>query len=452
MEQTLTCSIELNKLTKRQVRILKETRIYLASVLSYLQDVVIKEEDTIFSLSNNKERLAFMERLLQRTKNNEAPAYPDFDTLFPQLPSYHRRALINKVLGHYTSFLSNERNWKEAHDLASSECRSFKKKKPALGSAKALAISFYQDAMYRMEGNRLFLKVRIRNTWDWIEFSLADRDVRYLEGCMLRGEIQSPALSKRYGKYYLDFPITYKTTLSNEPLLCRKALGVDLGINTPVVCSLIDASGTVYGRRFISLPAEKDRMERLINRAKRIRKASGQTAHLAKINTKINGIKLNYARQIASRTARTAKELHADVVVMEYLSDLKKSASNGEKLHHWMKRRIQEKIVDQCHLYGIRVAFVNPKNTSKLAFDGSGEVIRSAKNFSLCTFSNGKQYHCDLNASLNIAARYFHRELLKSVPERESWWVSAKVSNLIKRTNCTLSSYRELFKFYVNNF
>ena len=35
-------------------------------------------------------------------------------------------------------------------------------------------------------------------------------------------------------------------------------------------------------------------------------------------------------------------------------------------------------------------------------------------NYSICTFPNGKQYHCDLNASYNIGARYFIRELLKS--------------------------------------
>ena len=35
-------------------------------------------------------------------------------------------------------------------------------------------------------------------------------------------------------------------------------------------------------------------------------------------------------------------------------------------------------------------------------------------NYSICTFPNGKQYHCDLNASYNIGARYFIREFLKS--------------------------------------
>ena len=37
-------------------------------------------------------------------------------------------------------------------------------------------------------------------------------------------------------------------------------------------------------------------------------------------------------------------------------------------------------------------------------------------NYSVCVFQTGKTYHCDLNASYNIGARYFIREILKSDP------------------------------------
>jgi len=40
-------------------------------------------------------------------------------------------------------------------------------------------------------------------------------------------------------------------------------------------------------------------------------------------------------------------------------------------------------------------------NTSKLAYDGSGEVERNPKK-DIAVFPNGKQYHADLNASYNI--------------------------------------------------
>ena len=68
------------------------------------------------------------------------------------------------------------------------------------------------------------------------------------------------------------------------------------------------------------------------------------------------------------------------------------------------------------------------RNTSALAFDGSGYVRRNTKG-DIATFTTGKIYHADLNASYNIAARYFLREL-----ER------AKVPVRIDRTSQTLDT------------
>ena len=90
--------------------------------------------------------------------------------------------------------------------------------------------------------------------------------------------------------------------------------------------------------------------------------------------------------------------------------------------------------------YGIRVFLINPKNTSRLAFDGSGEVIRDKNNFSICTFASGKQYHCDLSASYNIGARYFLRTLEKSM-SFEAWErLEAEVPEVAMRTRCTLAT------------
>ena len=56
------------------------------------------------------------------------------------------------------------------------------------------------------------------------------------------------------------------------------------------------------------------------------------------------------------------------------------------------------------------MAFVSPRGTSKYAFDGSGLVRRGVNaNYSVCRFDTGKVYNCDLNATYNIAAKYFLR-------------------------------------------
>ena len=96
-------------------------------------------------------------------------------------------------------------------------------------------------------------------------------------------------------------------------------------------------------------------------------------------------------------------------------------------------------------IYGIRISRVSARNTSRFAYDGSGRVIRSAEDHSLCTFTTGKTYNCDLAASYNIGARYFIRELLKPLPETERSSLEAKVPSVKRRTSCVYADLRNLY-------
>lgn len=116
-----------------------------------------------------------------------------------------------------------------------------------------------------------------------------------------------------------------------------------------------------------------------------------------------------------------------------------------QKLHLWRKRDIQKLCEHQAHRNGIRVSRVSAQNTSRLACDGSGAVVRNPENHSLCTFQTGKQYNCDLSASYNIGARYFIRELLKPLPETERSSLEAKVPAVKRRTSCVYADLRKLY-------
>ena len=48
--------------------------------------------------------------------------------------------------------------------------------------------------------------------------------------------------------------------LTNPPVKKQIICNVDLGINTDAVCTIMQADGTVLGRKFIDFPSEKDRM------------------------------------------------------------------------------------------------------------------------------------------------------------------------------------------------
>ena len=135
-----------------------------------------------------------------------------------------------------------------------------------------------------------------------------------------------------------------------------------------------------------------------------------------------------------------------DTVVFEHLETSgKKKGSKKQRLHHWRAQYVQSMVADKVHRLGMRVARVCAWGTSRLAFDGSGRILRGKEsekttgNYSLCEFQTGKVYHCDLNASYNIGARYFIREILKSVPVTVQQDIGAKVPRCLKRSTCTLS-------------
>ena len=120
------------------------------------------------------------------------------------------------------------------------------------------------------------------------------------------------------------------------------------------------------------------------------------------------------------------------------------SGKKKQKLHLWRKRDIQKRCEHQAHRKGMRVSRVCAWNTSRLAYDGSGSVSRDPKNHSLCVFQTGKRYNCDLSASYNIGARYFIRELLKSLPVTERSLLEAKVPPVKRRTSCVYADLKEL--------
>lgn len=259
------------------------------------------------------------------------------------------------------------------------------------------------------------------------------------------GKPLNPSLVFAYGKYHLDFPIQYKSKLSELPDLqsCR-ILSVDMGINNDAVCSVMCGDGTVESRHFINLGSEKDSLNHIINKIKKVQRQSGVGQNLSHIYTKLEGLKNNHAKQLAAQIRKLAVSQKVDVVVLGHLGKMSGRGSKKDRIHHWCKMTMQDILCGQLSRYGVHYSKVNPANTSALAFDGSGKVQRTNENFSLCKFSTGKQYNCDLNASYNIGARYFIREFLKPLDERQELQLQAKVPEVVKRTNCTLSTYKSL--------
>ena len=472
MQITSSYGVELRK---QNIPIRQTLEIYRSAV-SYLTEIYGKVWKELAGIPDAKRRFNAAEHLVHTTKKNQARF--DFDNCFPKMPSYLRRAAIRHALGSVSSF--QERLWRSCRGVAECTRRADpsaffhwprlrsaggfileedesrleqwertaeKAGKPALAYENHAMPVFYRDVMYResAEGKEeADLKLYDGHDWKWFRVRLKHTDMEYLRKNWSGKKASAPTLEKRHHKYFLRFSYTEEITLTETPVKEQVICSVDLGINTDAVCTLMQADGTILGRRFINFSGDKDRMYRTLGRIRRFQRehgsaqSQGRWAYTKRLNTELG-------RRTAGAIVDYAEENHADVIVFEYLKMQGKiPGKKKQKLHLWRKRDIQKRCEHQAHRKGIRISRVCAWNTSRLAYDGSGMVRRDQKNHSLCTFVTGKRYHCDLSASYNIGARYFIRELLKPLPATERSLLEAKVPPVKRRTSCVYADLKEL--------
>ena len=415
--------------------IFKETvRMYREAVDFFLM-VCDSEWDAVSSLEGSKRKLQFIEKLTHTTAGRPVVKYC-FDADFYKFPSYLRRAAINEAVGKYSSYRSNLANW-EAEACG---------RKPSFPKAGYVYPCMYRKNMFCPTGDYTAkIKVFIRNTWDWIDIKLRKSDMDYIRRrCSERKECV-PTLQKRGKEWFLDFCFEEWATLADTPVKDRIIAAVDLGINSAATVSVMRQDGTVIGRHFYSLPVEKDHLMHAVNRIKKAQQHGARKT--PRLWARAKGINDDMAVKTAQFIIDTAVLYHADVIVFEHLDlDRRKRCSKKQRLHLWKARRVQSVVADKAHRLGMRISRVNAWNTSRLAFDGSGRVLRGKESekvgssYSVCEFQGGKVYNCDLNAAYNIGARYYIREILKSLPETGRLALEAKVPSCAKRSTCTLST------------
>ena len=330
-----------------------------------------------------KRRFNEAEHLVHETKKNHARF--DFDARFPKMPSYLRRAAIQHALGSVSSYHTRLEQWKNGAISG----------KPKLVYENHAMPVFYQDVMYKPgeeSEDAACLKLYDGHDWKWFRAGLLHTDMEYLRRHWSGKKSSAPVLEKRRQKYFLRFSYTEEVTLSKTP------------VKDQIICRFQKEHGS--------------------------KQIGSRWAYAKRLNTEL-------ARKTARSIAEYARENHADVIVFEYLEMKGKiSGKKRQKLHLWKKREIQTMCEHKAHRYGIRVSRVCAWNTSRLAYDGSGPVSRDPKNHSLCVFQSGKQYNCDLSASYNIGARYWIREIIKTLPETERSSLEAKVPAVKRRTSC----------------
>ena len=416
--------------------IFKDTVAIYRSAVDYLIGMCMEEWDTVSGIQGNLLRQQYMERLCHATADNPDPKYTGFDRRFYKFPSYLRRSAISEVIGKVSSYKSTLANW-EAADA------SIRGRKPSFPKAGFIYPCLYKTGMYEQTGSyEARIKVYIRNTWDWITLDLRKSDVDYItRRCQSRKKC-APTLRKRGHEWYLDFPFEEETVLADTDIFHQTIAAVDLGINSTATVSIMRPDGTILGRHFCKLPREYDSLKHATNR---IRKAQQHgNFKTPRLWARAKGINDDIAVKTAGFIIDTAVLYNADTIVFEHLDRKgKKRGSGKQKLHLWRSQYVQSMVEHKAHRIGMHVSRICAWGTSRLAFDGSGRVLRGREadleSYSVCQFRTGKVYNCDLNASYNIGARYYIREILKSVPVKVRLALEAKVPQAARRSTCTLS-------------
>ena len=418
---------------KHYNHIFKQTIAIYRSAVDYLIAACHENWESISRIEGSLNRQRYVETLVHATKDNSNPKY-DFDSKFYKMPSYLRRGAISEAIGKVSSYKSNLANWNK-NPIG---------KEPSVPKAGLVFPSMYRTVMYSQTSEyEAQIKVYVRNTWDWISVALQKSDMDYIYTHCKNRKMCAPTLQKRGKEWFLDFPFEEKVALKKESIKNQTVVAVDLGINTSATISVMRSGGTILGRHFCKLSKETDHLTHSVNRIKKAQQHGNRKTPRLWARTK--GINHDIATKTANYIMGIAVLYNADVIVFEHLDrNGRARGSKKQRLKLWRSQEVQSIVTNKAHRLGMRISHICAWGTSKLAYDGSGTVLRGKDGgfdtYELCRFRNGKTYNCDLSASYNIGARYFIREILKSLDESSRLLIEAKIPQCSKRSTCTFST------------
>ena len=430
--------VELSHVDRGTARILKNTIAYSRDVVSFLVHVACDHLSEFRGL-NSMNECARMEQLVHVTKDNPVVEYPKFDKMFNRYPSYMRRSDIHAACGHVRSHDTRCEQYYNKRKAEIDRGHHFRHMEPHFTYIPNTCPTLYKNQTIRRNGSDVEIKVYKNGAWKWLKVSIPKRDMKCLVRARSLGTVMNPKLVYAYHKFYLEFPVKQEVReFPDADLKDQAVLGVDLGLNNGAVCSVCDYYGSIRGRHFSPFRKDMARIDHIVNLIRKKSATSGKGQSLAALYTKLEGLKDNYTKQLARWIVNKAIKEGVYGIVLEHLNVKGHARGNlAARIQHWCTARIRDYIKGMALREGIRVFTINAKGTSMYAFDGSGKVDRSNVNYSRCTFASGKRYNCDLSASYNIGARYFLREIKKSMPETAWSDTAAKAPGALKRTEWT---------------
>jgi len=353
-------------------------------------------------IATAKSKCSAVEALCHATKQRPGVRYPVFARLLGQMPSYLRRAVIEAAFGVVSSYLSNYNNWLDDTE------RDRGSRPPRLGFSNVNP-SLYGGNMILEEPAAFAVRIKLLG---------ADGQWRFTEPLRVRGRLKrlphrldlSPSLVLKGTKAKLVCPVVVAPPAFTKPKDVGRVCAVDVGINTALTAVVVSSTGTVIARTFLTCGRHDGQRDAL---RERIEEKQAQTGRAGRgfcrdLYRRIAGLSLDAVRQLSSQLVEFARTHGAQAFVFEALKGWKpkgRGKVQRKRFHRFQHRALFKAVALRAEELGLHMLEVFAGGTSRWAYDGSGKVVRDAKNAQLATFASGKQYNADLNAANNIAAR-----------------------------------------------
>lgn len=207
-------------------------------------------------------------------------------------------------------------------------------------------------------------------------------------------EIRESLLTQSKEKYYFTFTFSRESPKTSNQHC--EVLGVDLGVNNLAVTS----KNKVYGGKHIKFLRNK--RDRFVSELQ----SKGTKASKRKLK-KFSGTWNRFMRWTNHKISKSIVSglQRGDVVVMEDLSNIRRTARYNKWVHKWAFRQLQSFIEYKALEIGCRVVYVNPAYTSKECNRCHTRNSVRHSGFFKCR-SCGHSLNSDINGARNIAGRY----------------------------------------------
>lgn len=240
-------------------------------------------------------------------------------------------------------------------DAKSLYSRYMKTKKKSLLRKK---ICIWNNQNYKLEGDYIYFPVMINGKSKRIKIKIL---LTKYQRDLLIGKLGALRIVKKSRKLIAQIAVNVEKKINKN----NKIMGVDLGLKVPAVA--VTEKGET---RFFGNGRENKYTRR---KHKKIRKKLGKQKKakaIKRYKDKEKRWMVDKDHKISRGIVNYAKEKNVSVIRLEKLTNIRNTAStsrkNAKNLHSWSFYRLAQFIEYKASLEGIKVEYVNPKNTSKI--------------------------------------------------------------------------------------